>query len=472
MTTTRAWAPALAAAWIGLAWAQQPDITLKIIGDRGKVRIAAAEFRGTGVAGEVNQAFNATLWNDLESSGVFEMVSKSFYPAETPRQPEDFRPPRMPPAPEFRRLRPGEKTPPAPEPIRMGPWLTDWSQPPVTANVLAFGSTTVQQDRFALSAWLYDVTKPDAGAAHVFGKRYFSSNDVAGARRVAHEYSNDILQRLGGGPGIAGSRIYFVSNRTGHKEIWAMDYDGSNQVPITQYKSTTINPEVSPDGTMVAFTTFARGNPAIFIYSLETNRRLTFYNQVASLNATPGFSPDGKRIAFASSLSGRTQIYIANLDGSNLRRVSNSLAIEMEPKFNPRTGAQIAFVSGRAGPPQIYMMDAEGTNVQRLNPAGGGDAVNPAWSPDGQRIAFAWTRGFEPGNYNIFILEVATQGLTQLTFGAGRNEHPSWGPGGRHIVFCSNRGGSNQIWSMLADGSQAKQLTLQGRNEAPVWGVK
>jgi TolB protein len=462
------------AATLGLALlglAQQPDIRLNIVGERGKVRIAVPEFRGTNVKPDVLQAFNTTLWNDLESSGVFEMVSKSFYPTETPQRPEDFKPPLQSPPQPARRLRPGEKAAPPPEPQRQGPWLTDWSQPPVTAQVLAFGSTSVDNQRFALSGWLYDVNKPDVGAAHVFGKRYLSSDDIAGARKVAHEYATDILQKLGGGPGIAGSRIYFVSNRTGNKEIWAMDYDGSNPAPLTQYRSISINPDISADGNLVAFTTFVRGTPAIFIHSLETNRRLTFYNQVASLNATPSFSPDGKQLAFASSISGRPQIYIANTDGSNLRRISNSLSVDMEPKFNPRTGAQLAFIRGGAGPPQIYLMDTDGASVQRLV-SGGGDAVNPAWSPDGQRLAFAWTRGFEPGNYNIFIIEVATHTLTQLTFGAGRNEHPSWAPDGRHLVFSSDRTGSQQIWTMLADGTNPKQLTHQGRNESPVWGVK
>ena len=118
--------------------------------------------------------------------------------------------------------------------------------------------------------------------------------------------------------------------------------------------------------------------------------------------------------------------------------------------------------------PQLYRMSIDGTDVSRLT-TGEGEAVNPSWNPDGQHVAFAWTRGFEPGNYNIFIMDVATRDVVQLTHGAGRNENPVWAPDGVHLTFSSTRGGRTQIYTMLADGTGVQQLTTQGNNEKPVW---
>jgi TolB protein len=201
---------------------------------------------------------------------------------------------------------------------------------------------------------------------------------------------------------------------------------------------------------------------------LETGRRLPFYSPTSPLVATPEFTPDGQNVLFASSVSGTTQLYISSADGSNLKRVTYSRSIDMEPKVNPKTGTDMVFISDRSGMPQIYRMSMEGTDVRMLT-TGEGEAVNPAWHPDGQHIAFAWTRGFAPGNYNIFVMDVATRQFVQLTHGAGRNENPSWAPDGRHLVFSSNRSGSAEIWTMLADGTQLQRLTTQGGNQQPVW---
>ncbi len=446
---------------LGVA-AQQSDIVI-ILTKSQAIAIAVPDLRGSGDAGQYMNAFNQTFWDDLQDSGLFKMLPKSLYPLQVPQRPEDFRPPIMPSVPPRRGA-------PPPPPVYQGPWLTQWSGPPVSADYLAFGYAGAEAGQFVLRGWLYNVKQPDPSRAQVFGKVYLAPLGEDGARKVAHDFAADILKQFGG-VSLAGTHIYFDSARgkAGVKEIWQMEPDGSNPKQVTFYNSLSMTPAVSPDGRLLAFSSFVKGNPAIFLFSLETGRRLPFYNEVASLTTTPEFTPDGKQILFASSVSGWAQIYIANTDGSGMRRVTYSRSIDIEPKVNPKTGAEIAFVSGRSGMPQIYEMNMEGTDVQRLTD-GEGEAVNPAWHPDGQHIAFAWTRGYAPGNYNLFVMDVATRQFNQLTYGAGRNENPSWAPDGRHIVFSSTRSGSAQIWTMLADGTQLKQLTTEGRNTEPVWG--
>jgi len=433
---------------IVLVYAQQPDASIVIVSGK-KAALAVPDLRGTGEAAQHMAVFNETLWSDLDESSVFTMVAKSMYPLEVPQRPEDFKAPASAPA------------------GRKAPWLTDWSGPPANASHLAFGYVAVQDNQLMLLGWLYDVTQADTANAQLLQKRYFGPVTPDGARKMAHEFAADIL-RYFGVESIANAKVYFVSDRTGNKEIWSMESDGANPKPATRYGSITTTPTVSLDGLRLAFTTYARGTPGIYVHSLETGRRLPFYNQNASMNATPAFTPDGKQLLYSSTASGYAQIYLANADGSDLRRLTNARAVEVEPKPNPK-GGTVAFVSGRSGPPQIYTMSMDGTSVERLT-TGEGEAVNPSWHPDGQHIAFAWSRGYEPGNFNIFIMEVASRKFIQLTHGAGRNENPSWAPDGRHLVFSSNRSGSSQIWTMLADGTKLKRLTSEGRNTMPVWG--
>jgi len=438
----------LACASLGLSQ-QQSDILIKLTG--GTTRsIAIPDFRGAGESQPFMDAFNSTLWSEIQNAGVLKMAPKSFYPLDIPQQPRDLR---------------------APEGNRgcNGRCLADWAGKPVEANYVAIGYAAAQNGQFVIFGYLYNTGVPDLAGAQVFNKFYLGPLSEDGARKTAREFAADILGQFGA-KGLAGSKIYFVREQPrGVKEIWVMDYDGSNQRRLTSYNSTSITPAVSPDGSRLAFTSYAKGMPRIFLHSLETNRYMPFLNPQASMNATPAFTPDGQQILFSSTLSGFAQIYISQLDGSNLRRVSNIRAIEVEPKINPKTGTDMVFVSGRGGLQQIYRMNLDGADAVRLT-TGEGEASNPSWHPDGQHIAFSWTRGFAPGNWNVFIMDVASRETVQLTHGTGRNENPNWAPDGRHLVFASNRNGSMQIYSMLADGTEIRQLTSQGINTMPVWG--
>jgi TolB protein len=431
------------------AWPQGAVGRIDII-KSDRPTIAVPDFKGAGGAARFMDKFNETLWNEIENSGVLKMAAKSMYPLQVPQQPSDFK-------------QPASETDSA-----GGLWLTDWARPPASANFLAMGFTSEAADQIVLSGWLMGVNQTNLQSAQLLAKRYFGPLSEAGARKVAMEFAADIMGQFGG-KSLMGTKIYFVSDRTGHKEIWSMNYDGSEQKPVTGYNSISSFPALSADATKVAFTTWKDGTPQIYIHSLESGRRLTFYNQRASMNASAEFTPDGKSLLFSSTAGGGSaQIYKTDINGGNVQRISTNRAIEVEPRVNPRTGHDMVFVSGRLGQPQIFKMNLEGADTVQLTP-GDGEAVNPAWHPDGQKIAFAWTKGFDIGNFNIFIMDVASKQYVQLTHGVGRNENPSWAPDGIHLVFASKRGNKTQIYSMLADGTQLRQLTSAGNNDKPVW---
>ena len=401
-----------------------------------RTRLAVSSFRAAADSGALMRTFDETLWNDLEYSGILDLISRSFYPLRIPARPGDVK-------------------------------LEEWSNPPVNAHMLVLGNAYRLGERLMVEGWLVDPRNEQRPV--VLGKRYAEEPTQEAVRRTAHKLANEIIYRLGGGiPGIAETKIAFVRRMSSSvKEIWMMDYDGINQQQVTNLNTLSLTPAISQDGDQIAFTTYGKNNPDIMIFSLLTQAPMSFFNQ-QGLNTTPTWSPDGTKLAFTSSVTGDPEIYLGNVRGGGLKRLTVVRGVDISPAWNPRTGAQIAFVSDRSGRPQIYIMDTEGANVTQVV-SGGSQALDPAWSPNGRLLAFTWDRG---GEYDIYFMDVATKQVVQMTKNNGRNEHPSWSPDNRHIVFQSNRSGVMQIWSMLADGTKHRQLTFQGENTEPVWSSK
>jgi TolB protein len=389
---------------------------------------------------ELLKTFNDTLFNDLDNAGIFDMVSKSFYPLEVPGNPSEVR-------------------------------FEAWSNPPVNASMLAFGDLGVSGGNVTVHGWLFDVKNTQS--PQVLGKQYSDTATADNARTIAHRFADEIIFRLGGGiSGIAESKIYFVSDRSGHKEIWVMDYDGANQRQLTHIGSISLSPRISPDGSRLAFSSVTRTNWDIRMFSTELNRLVSF-PAFPGTNLSPSWSPDGTKLALSSSRAGDPNIYVCDASGAGLHRLTTGKGPDVSPTWNRKTGAQMAFVSGRTGLPQIYTMEADGTNLQRMTDQG--YAVSPSWSPNGQFLTFAWFRKYgpgAPGANDIYLMDIASKQWVQLTHDGGRNDFPSWSPDGRHIVFQSSRSGSEQIWSMLADGTKVQQLTFSGRNSQPNWSWK
>jgi TolB protein len=408
-----------------------------------RVRIAVPDFKASNQDPrdpELLKTFNDTLWNDLNNAGIFDMVSKSFYPLGQVGAPADVK-------------------------------FDTWSSPPPNAAMLVFGNLQATGNNAVVQGWLYDVK--NTNSPQVLGKQYTDAANSQAVRIIAHKFADEIIFRLGGGVnGIAETQIYYVSARGGRKEIWGMDYDGANQHAITTIGSLSLSPHISPDGSRLAFSSFTGASWEIKMFSFDLNRLVAF-PRFGATNLTPAWSPDGTRLAFSSSRAGSPEIYTVDRSGGNLHRVTNSKGPNVSPVWNRKTGTEIAFVCRRGELPQICTMGADGTNIQQVTDQG--YAVSPAWSPNGQFLVFSWMRHYgpgAPGSEDIYIMDVATKRWVQLTHDGGRNDFPSWAPDNRHIVFQSNRSGSLQIWSMLADGSNQHPLTNSGSNSEPDWSWK
>jgi TolB protein len=401
------------------------------------VKIAVPEFQAvSGDAKSVALAtvFNKVLWDDLEYSGGVTVVSRSLYPSGKFTSPADIKP-------------------------------DDWTNRQVDAQFIAFGTLQAGNGATSVDARLWDLKAPQNREA--IAQRFRSDDTEEGARMIAHNFADAIIDLIGGARGIGRTHIAYISERTpGVKELYVMDYDGNNSYALTSFKSTVVTAAWSPDGEKLAFTSYRRGLPDIEILSIVDRRPYPF-ERAGGTTATPAWSPDGSKIAFATSRDGSdTEIYVADWNGKNMRRLTVSKGVDISPVWSP-TGREIAFTSDRSGSPQLYVMDVEGTNVRRLIEEGG-HAVNAAWSPDGQRIAFAWQRS-RTSNFDIYIHDLGTGRNTQMTQDTGNNEKPSWAPDGRHIAFESSRTGSKQIWTMLLNGKNPRQLTTTGNNTGPAW---
>lgn len=405
-----------------------------------RLRIAAPDFKSTPEAEQFNQTFNAVLWNDLEQAGIFDMVSKSFYPLGSFGTPAELK-------------------------------ADAWAAPPPNASMVTFGTVATAAGSLNVQGFLYDVKNPQN--AQILAKQYHEAASDENARSIAHRFANEIIFRLGGGVnGITDTKIYYVRHGGGSKEIWQMDYDGFGQHAITHLGSISLSPRVSPDGSRIAFASVTGGGWNIHMFSKDLGRTVSF-PRFGGTNLSPAWSSDGTHLAWSSSRAGFPNIYVADQNGNGLKQVSTGKGPDVSPVWNPKTNAQIAFVSGRSGLPQIYIMESDGTNLQRITNEG--YAVSPSWSPNGQFLAFAWIRHYgpgAPGAQDIYIMDVASKQWVQLTHDSGRNDFPSWSPDGRHLVYQSNKLGTEQIWTMLADGSQQHQLTTSGSNSQPNWGAK
>jgi len=185
------------------------------------------------------------------------------------------------------------------------------------------------------------------------------------------------------------------------------------------------------------------------------------------------FSPDGTSLAYEwASTDGESDIWVIDLATETKRRVTYAPGLDSNPAWSP-DGKRIVFDSTRDGGRNIYVVDAamgEGKDPQqraRALTSGEAASCNPAWSPDGKRIAFDCNAGGRP---DVCLMNVDGSARTTLTRSTSDDVHPAWSPDGALLAFSSTRTGQKDIWMTNADGSHPRRLTVDREDEwDPVW---
>jgi TolB protein len=337
--------------------------------------------------------------------------------------------------------------------------FSDWTV--IGADFLLRGNVIQNDKEISTNCYLFDTSRGEL----IFNKKYRAAADRQ--KEISRTIAIDIMRALINDEGDFNTKIALISKKGLKSDIYSINYDGSEFKSITNHQSILMTPRWSPDGNLIAFTSFKRGRPEIYIRNLKTGleRRVASFD---GLNLCGAFSPDGKRLLLTLSKDGNNEIYTMNVDSLTLKRLTNNHSINVSASWSP-DGKKIVFVSSRSGSPQIYTMDADGNNVKRITYEGKYNS-SPSWSPRGDHIVY---EGLKNDKYQIFTIDEEGNNPLQLTFDNASNEAPSWSPSGRQIVYVSQKHSRSKIFIMNSDGSN-QRLLHQANNKLmmPVWSPR
>ena len=264
------------------------------------------------------------------------------------------------------------------------------------------------------------------------------------------------VRAMTGKPGFFASRLAFIGERTGKPEVYVGDLFLGEVRQITNDRALALNPEWSPDGGRLLYTSFFRsGFPDIFSLDLNNLQRSTFVS-LKGTNSGARFSPDGRNVAMVLSGEGNPEIYVGNGQGRQITRKTRTQAVESSPCFSP-DNAQIVFTSDSMGGPQLFVMPAAGGQGRRLVTQLSRYCAEPDWSKgDPRKIAFTMRIG---SGYQIGVYDLSTGTAKQVSKAPSDAVEPAWLADGRHLIYTARSANQRALWILDTENGKATALS-------------
>lgn len=385
-----------------------------------RVVIAAPPFRGP--VDRLRMDFAELLNRDLDLTGFFVTTPLSLMDKAMVEEPEEK------------------------EHVRFGAWSS------MGVELLSKARFREEGEDVVVEAFVYEVAEQNL----LFAKRYRARKDMW--RSIVHRLSDDIVFAVTGERGITNLKILFVAKEGSAKEIYLSDIDGYNIRKLTNFGSITLSPCLSHDGALLAYTSYKKGRVGLYVMDLA--RKTDLYEDITGGMKIPHLFLSKRLLVYSESRGKSSGIFTLDLEGRVKRPLVGGDGIYTSASFS-KDGQKMVFASDMHGSPQVFLKDMEKGEMRRLTFSGNYN-VSPAISPKGDLVAFVCKI---EGNFEICLSDDQGRYVKILTDG-GINDSPQFSPCGRYILYSSQKGGSSNIYFMLANGEMKRMLRYTGREES------
>lgn len=299
----------------------------------------------------------------------------------------------------------------------------------------------------------------EAGGKPIFSRTYAAP----GIRENVLALVDDVIFAVTGKPGVALSRIAFVSDISGSKQVFLCGPEGEEVQQVTSQRNAAVSPSLAPDGSLIAYTTYRSGYPVVEVMDLHSGWKRTVTDTPGS-SFGAAFAPDEPRLAVVMSFLGNPEIFVTDLNSNTAGCLSDTVGVPSSPTWHP-DAKQIMFSCDEGKGPELFVVElpkeADGESRLFRWRSGSRFSTDPEWSPDGKQVAFtAYSRG-----RSSVVVKPYPEGRPKV-IDSGGCQHPSWSPNGRFLVYAKR---GDLMVHDLRTGQRKTILKNHGNISEPRW---